>query len=75
MRAAPLGVSGSAGGELTRLLPEHPHVGSAQATSDRVAGRPVHAARPSLRGRTGLTFAPYSGEERCDVLILGPDPI
>lgn len=45
-----LGGTGFGGGELLRLLANHPHVKSIRATSRRRAGEPVHAVHPHLRG-------------------------
>ena len=53
IRAAIAGASGYVGGELLRLLLQHPQVEVAQATSERLAGQFVHAAHPNLRGRVG----------------------
>jgi N-acetyl-gamma-glutamyl-phosphate/LysW-gamma-L-alpha-aminoadipyl-6-phosphate reductase len=51
-----LGASGYTGGELLRLLLQHPSVEVVGATSQRFAGEPLHKAHPNLRGRTGLKF-------------------
>ncbi len=66
-----LGASGYAGGELLRLLLDHPHVEIAQATSERNAGNFVHFTHPNLRGRTKLQFVSASELEPCDVLVTG----
>ena len=70
IRVAIAGASGYVGGELLRLLLQHPHVEVAQATSERLAGQFVHAAHPNLRGHTGLRFTPIGALEPCDLLIL-----
>ncbi len=70
MKVAIAGGSGYTGGELLRLLLRHPKVEVAQATSDSLAGKPVHRAHPNLRRATDLTFAPHSDLESCDVLFL-----
>ncbi len=64
-----LGGSGYTGGELLRLLLDHPHVEVAQVTSERLAGTYVHFAHPNLRGRTRLKFVPADELEPCDVLF------
>lgn len=51
-----LGASGYTGGELLRLLLQHPHVEVTGATSQRFAGEFLHKAHPNLRGRTQLKF-------------------
>lgn len=69
-RVSILGASGYAGGELLRLLLDHPHVGVAQATSERNAGNFVHFTHPNLRGRTKLPFVSASELEACDILFI-----
>lgn len=66
-----LGASGYAGGELLRLLLDHPHVEIAQATSERNAGSYVHFTHPNLRGRTRLQFVSAADLEPCDILFTG----
>lgn len=70
LRIAIAGASGYVGGELLRLLLQHPQIEVAQATSERLAGQFVHAAHPNLRGHTTLRFSPLATLEPCDVLIL-----
>ncbi len=70
VRVAIAGASGYVGGELLRLLLQHPLVEVAQATSERLAGQFVHAAHPNLRGHTTLRFTPVEALEPCDLLIL-----
>jgi N-acetyl-gamma-glutamyl-phosphate/LysW-gamma-L-alpha-aminoadipyl-6-phosphate reductase len=70
-RVSILGASGYAGGELLRLLLDHPQVEVAQATSERNAGNFVHFTHPNLRGRTKLKFVSASELESCDVLVTG----
>ncbi len=69
-RAAIVGGSGYAGGELLRLLLDHPQVEVSQVTSQRYAGRYVHGVHPNLRGRTQLKFCEISALEPCDMLFL-----
>lgn len=66
-----LGASGYAGGELLRLLLDHPHACVAQVTSERNAGSFVHFTHPNLRGRTRLKFVSAAELEACDVLVIG----
>jgi len=70
MKAAVIGGSGYVGGELLRLLLQHPLVEVAQVTSNSLAGRPVHAAHPNLRGQTGLQFVREEEAGACDALFL-----
>lgn len=65
-----VGASGYAGGELLRILLFHPHVEVAQATSRKLAGQPVGAAHPNLRGVTDLLFCDPGELKACDVLFV-----
>lgn len=74
-RVSIVGASGYVGGELLRLLLDHPEVEIGQATSERYAGKYVHSVHPNLRGsaRQGgipLQFAPLAALQPCDVLLL-----
>ena len=71
LRASIVGASGYVGGELLRLLLDHPHLEVAQVTSERNAGAFVHFTHPNLRGRTKLQFVSAADLEPCDVLFLG----
>ncbi|HXF60030.1 MAG TPA: N-acetyl-gamma-glutamyl-phosphate reductase, partial [Caldilineaceae bacterium] len=71
LRVSIVGASGYAGGELLRLLLDHPQVEVAQVTSERNAGAFVHFTHPNLRGRTKLQFVSASELAPCDVLFLG----
>jgi len=66
-----VGGSGYAGGELLRLLLDHPYVHVTQVTSERSAGTFVHFTHPNLRGRTSLQFVSASELESVDFLFLG----
>ncbi len=70
IRATVVGGSGYSGGELLRLLLFHPEVAVGQVTSERLAGKFVHAAHPNLRGATRLQFVAIDELEPCDVLFL-----
>jgi len=70
IRVSIAGASGYVGGELLRLLLQHPQVEVVQATSERRAGQFVYAAHPNLRGHTSLRFTPLAALEPCDVLVL-----
>jgi len=70
LRAAIVGAAGYTGGELLRLLHDHPRVRPAQATSRRLAGQTVHRAHPNLRGLTDLAFIAPDELEACDVAFL-----
>lgn len=51
-----LGASGFGGGELLRLLAQHPLVRSVQAVSRSHAGKPVASVHPNLLGVVNRTF-------------------
>jgi N-acetyl-gamma-glutamyl-phosphate/LysW-gamma-L-alpha-aminoadipyl-6-phosphate reductase len=70
VRAAVLGGSGYAGGELVRLLLYHPSVELAQVASASHAGQYVYSAHPNLRKVTTLRFSRPEDLEPCDVLFL-----
>lgn len=70
LRAAIVGGSGYGGGEVLRLLLDHPGVDVAQVTSRQRAGEFVHSVHPNLRGRTKLQFVPPQEMGPCDVLFL-----
>ena len=56
VKAAIVGASGYAGGELLRLLLFHPEVEVTQITSETYAGQYAHFVHPNLRGYTRLKF-------------------
>lgn len=65
-----VGASGYTGGELLRLLLDHPEVTVKQVTSERSAGSFVHFTHPNLRGRTKLQFVSVNELEPADLLFL-----
>ena len=69
-RVSIVGGSGYAGGELLRLLVDHPHVKVGQVTSERYTGRYAHSRHPNLRKRTGVKFSSLSELEACDLLFV-----
>jgi LysW-gamma-L-alpha-aminoadipyl-6-phosphate/LysW-L-glutamyl-5-phosphate reductase len=62
-----LGASGYTGGELLRLLLQHPNVDVVGATSQQFAGEFLHKAHPNLRGRTALKFVARNELPAADV--------
>lgn len=70
LRVSIVGASGYTGGELLRLLLDHPEVTVQQVTSERNAGAFVHFTHPNLRGRTKLQFVAAAELEACDLLFL-----
>ena len=69
-RVSIVGASGYVGGELCRWLVDHPEVELVQATSERLAGQPLHRVHPHLRGATRVRFQKSSELEPSDVLFL-----
>ncbi|AEV88370.1 N-acetyl-gamma-glutamyl-phosphate reductase [Actinoplanes sp. SE50] len=70
IRVAIAGASGYTGGELARLLLDHPAVELAFLSSERHAGLPVAAQHPALRnhpGVAGLKFRPLDELPETDV--------
>jgi N-acetyl-gamma-glutamyl-phosphate/LysW-gamma-L-alpha-aminoadipyl-6-phosphate reductase len=68
-RVAIIGASGYAGGDLLRILLDHPNAVVIQATSESSVGHYVHTRHPNLRKRTDLKFISASMVEPCDVLF------
>jgi N-acetyl-gamma-glutamyl-phosphate/LysW-gamma-L-alpha-aminoadipyl-6-phosphate reductase len=70
IRVAIAGASGYTGGELTRLLLDHPQVELAFLSSERHAGRPVASVHPALRNHPaagGLRFGALQELPEVDV--------
>lgn len=70
IRAAIVGGSGYTGGELLRLLLDHPEVEVTQITSRSNLGSYVYQVHPNLRKRTQLKFSDPQDIQPCDVLFL-----
>lgn len=70
LRVAVVGGSGYIGGDLVRLLLQHPAVDLAQVTSESQQGKFVHQVHPNLRQQTRLKFVSITQLEACDVLFL-----
>ena len=69
VRAAVVGGSGYIGGELVRLLLQHPAVELTQVTSESQQGKFLHHVHPNLRQQTRLKFVSIAQLEACDVLF------
>jgi N-acetyl-gamma-glutamyl-phosphate/LysW-gamma-L-alpha-aminoadipyl-6-phosphate reductase len=73
MKVGVFGASGYVGGELLRLLLQHPKVELTTATSNRYAKEYVQRIHPNLRGSTNLKFIPSDTSkvaDKCDFLFL-----
>ncbi len=69
-RVSIVGASGYTGGELLRILLDHPAVEVVQATSRSHLGEYVYQVHPNLRKRTALKFSDPEQLETVDVLFL-----
>ncbi len=67
---AVVGGSGYAGGEVVRLLLDHPGAHLRQVTSERQAGKFVRSVHPNLRKRTDLKFTGLGSLQPCEVLFV-----
>ena len=70
IKASIVGGSGYAGGELLRILLNHPKAKVKQVTSQRFSGQPVSITHPNLRGRTSLSFSRLEDLKKSDVLFV-----
>jgi N-acetyl-gamma-glutamyl-phosphate reductase len=73
LRVAVVGAAGYAGGELLRLLLQHPAVGEVVATSRSQAGKPIADVHPALGPLTDARFAGLTPGEAAggrDVIFL-----
>ncbi len=70
IRAAIVGASGYAGGELLRLLLAHSQVEVTQITSETHAKQYAYFVHPNLRGHTNLRFTRLADLDSCDLLFL-----
>lgn len=65
-----IGGSGYAGGELLRILLNHPLVEINQVTSRKFVGQSVSLIHPNLRKVTNLTFSHPDRLSKCDLLFI-----
>jgi N-acetyl-gamma-glutamyl-phosphate reductase len=73
IKAGIIGASGYTGGELLRLLVNHPNIKLELATSRSLAGKPVTGTHRHLEGFLDLKYENPNSEnirERCDVVFL-----
>jgi len=73
IRVGIVGVSGYGGGELARLLAQHPRVELTYATSGTYAGQPLQHALPGITPFLNLIcekFASDACTDRCDFVFL-----
>ena len=65
-----VGGSGYTGGEILRLLLDHPQATVQAVTSRSLAGQPMHRVHPNLRKRTDLHFTVPQEITASDVIFL-----
>lgn len=73
MRAAVIGAAGYVGGELLRILLQHPEVSELMATSRSQAGKPIADIHPALASLTDARFSGLDAGEAArhrDVVFL-----
>jgi N-acetyl-gamma-glutamyl-phosphate reductase len=71
-KVAVIGASGYMGGELLRLLSQHPDIQLRAVTSEQSGGKPVTDLFPNLTPLSHLRFEPFSAEkiaERADLIF------
>ncbi len=76
IRAAIVGASGYAGGELLRILAQHPHIEIGAAISETYAGKPVSVAFPGMARLSDVVFEGYgdgSGVKSCEAIFLAQE--
>lgn len=77
IRVGIVGVSGYAGGELARLLMQHPLARPTFVISNTYKGQPLPAAFPSMAGRTDLVCHGVNDLDRavelCDMVFLAQE--
>lgn len=64
-----IGGSGYAGGEILRMLLNHPNVTIKQITSQRFANKRVGLVHPNLRGSTEMKFSGIENLENVDLIF------
>ncbi|HET9896852.1 MAG TPA: N-acetyl-gamma-glutamyl-phosphate reductase [Streptosporangiaceae bacterium] len=74
IKASVVGGSGFIGGELLRLLLDHPDVSVTGASSVRYVGRAVHYRQPHLYGLTKLRYCNVADMPPSDVIFVATPP-
>ena len=70
LSATIIGGSGYTGGEVLRILLQHPHVQVTQITSRQYLGQFVYQVHPNLRKQTDLKFVSPDTIESTDIVFL-----
>lgn len=71
LKTAIIGAAGYTGGELLRLVLQHPYCELVYVHSNSQAGLPVHAVHPDLVGDTDLIFTNQVSTTGIDAVFLG----
>ena len=74
LKVSIVGASGYAGGELLRLLLDHPDVQVVQATSENHVGEYIYQQHPNLRKKTSLKLTSREVLEPCRRIAAGTPP-
>jgi len=70
IKVSVIGGSGYAGGELLRLILNHPKLKIEQVTSQQYDGEPIAIIHPNLRNLTNLYFSKISELKPCDLVFV-----
>ncbi|MCL4344604.1 MAG: N-acetyl-gamma-glutamyl-phosphate reductase [Nitrososphaerota archaeon] len=73
MKVSVVGASGYVGGEILRILAQHPHAEIVSLTSRQYAGEYVHKAHPNMKGIISARFTgddPVKASANADVVFL-----
>ena len=72
MKIGVIGGSGYAGGELLRLLAQHPHFEVSAVSAHSNAGEKITSVHPQLQSYAGADFLPFSPKvfEECELVFL-----
>jgi N-acetyl-gamma-glutamyl-phosphate reductase len=72
MKIGVIGGSGYAGGELLRLLAEHPYFEVSTVSARSNAGEKITSVHPQLQSYAGVDFVPFSPKsfEECELVFL-----
>ncbi len=73
LKVGVVGATGVLGGELVRLLAQHPEVELSAVCSSRLSGQLLHQTRPALRGAGDLVLRSFDADElarSCELIFL-----
>ncbi|MTA21320.1 MAG: N-acetyl-gamma-glutamyl-phosphate reductase, partial [Actinobacteria bacterium] len=72
MKIGVIGGSGYAGGELLRLLAQHPDFEVSKVSAHSNAGEKITSVHPQLQSYSGVDFVPFSPKDfgKCELVFL-----